>query len=462
MKTKALIPSVISVKTTARRLTIARAMNIPLLPLLVLLTVPAVVEGQFSYTTTNGTITITGYTGLGGAVTIPDRIPDTTDGLPVTGIGSEAFVECTNLTSVTIPGSVTNIGYAPFEACTSLTAITVDALNPFYSSADGVLFDYSQTTLIQYPGGKAGGYAIPNSVTDIGTWGFALCALTSATLGTGITNIGELAFGGCSNLTTVTIDNGLTAIGELAFFDCSSLTSVTVPNSVTSIGEDAFNGCSRLPSVAIPASVTNIGSYAFADCASLISVSIPAGVSSIAEGAFEGCDDLTTITIPNSIANIGASAFNSCFSLASITIPNSVTNIGDAAFAWCSSLNGVYFQGNAPMPSTDVWMFNGDYKTTIYYLPGTTGWSSTFDGHPAVLWNPQPQTTGSSFGVSTNGFGFSINGASGMTIVVEASTDLSNPTWVPLQTNILTGGLFYFSDPQWTNYPGRFYRLNMP
>ena len=58
---------------------------------LLLLTLPAVVQAQFTFTTNNGTITITRYNGFGGAVTIPD----TTNGLPVTGIGVEAFAGCT-------------------------------------------------------------------------------------------------------------------------------------------------------------------------------------------------------------------------------------------------------------------------------------------------------------------------------------------------------------------------------
>ncbi|MGO8927065.1 MAG: hypothetical protein ACLQU3_09280 [Limisphaerales bacterium] len=79
-----------------------------LLPLL-LLTVPAVAQAQFTYTnnygvwiytTTNDTITITEYTGPGGAVTIPDRIPNTLNGLPVTSIGYEAFMNCLSLTGV--------------------------------------------------------------------------------------------------------------------------------------------------------------------------------------------------------------------------------------------------------------------------------------------------------------------------------------------------------------------------
>jgi hypothetical protein len=68
--------------------------------LLLLLTLPVVVEAQFTYTTNNGTITITGYNGPGGAVTIPN----TFNGLPVTGIGTRAFVSAgPTLTSVTIP-----------------------------------------------------------------------------------------------------------------------------------------------------------------------------------------------------------------------------------------------------------------------------------------------------------------------------------------------------------------------
>ncbi len=69
------------------------------------------------------------------------------------------------------------------------------------------------------------------------------------------------------------------------------------------------------------------------------------------------------------------------------------------------------------------------------------------------------QTSDPYFGVQTNSFGFTINGTSNLVIVVEASANLANPVWSPLATNTLTGGSSYFSDPQWTNHPGRFYRL---
>jgi hypothetical protein len=72
----------------------------------------------------------------------------------------------------------------------------------------------------------------------------------------------------------------------------------------------------------------------------------------------------------------------------------------------------------------------------------------------------QTQISPASPGVRTNQFGFSITGTSNIVVVVEASTNLANPTWSPLRTNTLTGGSFYFSDPQWTNYSSRFYRLH--
>ena len=171
--------------------------------------------GDFTYTSDGSAILIYGYTGSGGAVTIPATIT----GLPVRTIGYYAFEGKTNLTSVaipdgvtfiggraffgntslasaTIPGSVTNIEYEAFSDCTSLLAIIVDAANAFYSSADGVLFNKSQTTLIQYPGAKVGSYSIPRTVTDIGYQGFAYCTgLTSVMIHDNVTSGGDGAFG---------------------------------------------------------------------------------------------------------------------------------------------------------------------------------------------------------------------------------------------------------------------------
>ena len=143
--------------------------------------------------TSIGTNAFSNCTGL-TSITIPAS---------VTNIGDSAFYFCTGLTNVTVGNSVTSIGTGAFRACDSLKAITVDAANSCYSSANGVLLNKNQTTLIQFPGGQGGSYAIPNNVTSIG----------------------DTAFRYCTNLTSVTIPKSVTYVGYEAFADCPGLTS---------------------------------------------------------------------------------------------------------------------------------------------------------------------------------------------------------------------------------------------
>jgi hypothetical protein len=181
-----------------------------------LLATPVAVQAQFNYTVTDGTVTITGYTGSGGSVTIPDTIT----GLPVTAIWDNAFEGNTDLTSVTIPNSVTSIGWGAFEGCGSLTNVTIG-----------------------------------HSVTRIGYNAFDSCtSLTSVTIPNSVMDISFLAFAYCTSLTNVTIGNSVAAIGGNAFFYCTSLTSVTIPDSVIVLGYDpwgdipfgVFTGCTNL------------------------------------------------------------------------------------------------------------------------------------------------------------------------------------------------------------------------
>jgi hypothetical protein len=211
----------------------------------------------------------------------------------------------------------------------------------------------------------------------------------------------------------------------------------------------------------IPNSVTIIGEYAFAACCYLTSVTIPDGVTNIGAFAFEGCFDLPDITIPGSVTSIGEGAFHDCPLLARITIPASATNIGEYAFWDCRSLASVFFQGNAP--AADSTVFTSD-NVTVYYMPGATGWDdfSANTGVPVVLWNPMIQTSDGSFGVSNNQFGFNITSTTNIQIVVEACTNLAKPFWTPLQAFGIASSSFYFSDPQWTNFPGCFYRISAP
>jgi hypothetical protein len=391
----------------------------------------------------------------------------------ITSIELGAFSGCINLASLVIPGTVTNIGEYAFDG-SSLTNITM---------AEGVtsvgdLAFYNCLSLVSV--------AIPGTVTNIGGYAFAYTGLVSVAIPDGVTTIENDAFYLCPNLASVTIADSVTSIGAQAFYKCPSLTNITIPASanqygiygyafadsgletvtiadgVTNIGNEMFFSCTNLTNVTIPPSLTVIGDEAFQLCTSLASVTIPNGVITIGEGAFNFCTGLSSVTIPSSVTSIGDQAFEMCTNLVTITIPSSVTNIGDYAFAFCYNLAEVYFQGNAPNADSSV--FISGINPTVYYLPDTTGWDdfSTNTGLAVILWDPLIQTSDSNFGIRANQFGFDITGTADIPIVVEACTNLASPVWFPLQTLTLTNGLVYFSDPQWTNYPTRYYRISSP
>jgi hypothetical protein len=65
------------------------------------------------------------YSNYSGVAIIPDKILHGTAEFTVSSIGNEAFSNCSNLTSITIPNTVTNIGEKAFSGCTGLTSVTI-------------------------------------------------------------------------------------------------------------------------------------------------------------------------------------------------------------------------------------------------------------------------------------------------------------------------------------------------
>jgi BspA type Leucine rich repeat region (6 copies) len=231
-------------------------------------------------------------------------------------------------------------------------------------------------------------------------------------------------------------------------------------STITITGYTGSGGVVTIPNTINGMPVTDIGDYAFSSKTGIINITIPNSVTALLNYAFAYCYSLTNVTIGNSVASIGVGGFAYCYRLTCVTIPSSVTVIRDAAFSSCSLLTGVYFEGNAP--SVGLSVFADDNNATVYYFPGTKGWGSTFAGRPSKLWNSQSQAVDASFGVKAGQFGFNVTGDNGLIYVVETTTDLTQPVWSPLRTNTLAAGTAYFSDPQWTNYPARLYRLRMP
>ena len=393
-----------------------------------------------------GDVTAIGYHAFAWCSSLTDIvIPDS-----VADINDYAFAWCSGLTSVTIGAGVTNIGYGAFLACTGLTKISVDAGNPSYSSNDGVLFNTTQATLIGFPGGKTGDYAIPDSVTNIAENAFWSCTgVTSIVIGSGVTSIGNGAFGGCLALTAIDVDTGNPSY--------SSANGVLFNKVQTDL--ISFPG-GRAGDYAIPDSVTNIGDMAFAGCTGLTSVTIPDSVTAIGNMAFVGCTGLDRVTIPSSVITIGDWAFERCDRLTSATIGAGVTNISFGAFYYCTNLTALLFEG-AP-PTFSDYAFDG-VSATIYYRPAfTPNWPSTFAGFQTRCWNPTVQRD-AAFGFKSGRFGFMIGGNADIPIGVEATTNLAAGIWAPVTNATLdAAGSLYINDPSSSNQPSRFYRIVWP
>lgn len=262
---------------------------------------------DYAYVTNNGTITVTGYTGPGGDVTIPASI----NGLPVVSIGDWAFKGCETLTNLTIPNTVTTIQEGAFWDCYYLSHII-----------------------------------IPNSVTSI-QWG---------------------VFGNCTHLNNVTLPNSLTNIGPGAFGSAHALTSIVIPSSITRIEPGTFFE-SALTNVCIPESVTNIGDSAFFTCPFLNNITIPKSVSLIESDAFRFCG-LTNVTIRGGLLTIRGGAFRECRNLTAVSFSGDAPP-DDGIFGNPSGVWGEFYPTNATvyyLPGTVGWGATFSGQPTAHWL----------------------------------------------------------------------------------------------
>ena len=317
-------------------------------------------------------------------------------------INEFAFSDCSELTSVEIPGSVGNIGMEAFSGCNNLTKITFNGFAPEFESdcfnnvtADAYYpeNDSSWTEEVRqdYGGTLTWKTYSAENLVDSGscgedvTWTLdrsGLLSISGNGLMTDYSEENELPwYLYRRGIASAVINNGVTNIGDYAFYGCGSLTEINISDTVTEIGCNAFYGCNDLTKITIPNKVTNIGSSAFIRCRSLESIEIPSKVVSIGENAFIGCNHLNAInvaadntnyysidgvlfdrsnsaimycpgknkeiySIPDGIKGIADSAFTDCEELKEINIPDSVTYIGNWAFSECRDLKNIKLSEN--------------------------------------------------------------------------------------------------------------------
>ena len=264
---------------------------------------------------TSGTFTIaanvvTESTSCEGSVEIPND---------VTRIANGQFNGA--ISSVSIPESLLTIPDLAFMNARSITEFTVDANNPnFYSPTSGldsgVLFNKDATTLLRFPGAKSNSYVIPNTVTTVGPYAFyALFSMTSITLPTDLTNIGNGAFA-----STIAV----TSLSE-------------IPATVTSIEPGAFFELVLLQAFTVAANNPN---YTSQD-------GVLFNKSKTSLMYYPSANTRTSYTIPDTVTRLEESALQNT-SLINLTVPASVTYVDGRNIYESSVLRTVTFLGNAP------------------------------------------------------------------------------------------------------------------
>lgn len=297
--------------------------------------------------------------GYDGEVVIPEIITNNGVDYTVTKAYEGTFSNSTRMTRITLPSTLINLGSTPFTSCNKLTEIIVSDGNPAYSSENGILYNNDKTILIAYPGGKAGSFEVPSSVTQIADGAFYGCSkLTSIHLPSTVQHLGKCAFRACLLLTEVNIPDGITRMEDGVLRGCSSLKQIVVPESVTSIGDYAFYYCQSLTSIQIKGPVTSIGSYALGSCVKLPSVELPSTLLTMGDRVFDGSSKLSTIDIPASLQSMGIANFRGCTELQSITV-------SPGSNYFCSE-DGVLFDKNK-----ERLICCPSLKQKVYELPST-------------------------------------------------------------------------------------------
>lgn len=298
----------------------------------------------------------------------------------------KAFLNCTNLRSITLPEGMQKIGTCAFEGCSALAEIKTSD-NGNFKVLDGILFDKQEKKTVRAENStKKTDIAITNGIVTVAKKTFDRSPVRTISIPSTVENIEENAFFLTMELEKFVVDEKNKVFKSIdgVLHDRSGKKIVRYPqgmngvsyyleDSVEEIGYQAFSCTKNLQAITFTGTLKKIGNKAFEFCNNLENLMLPGSVEVIGERAFQYCKKLKSAMLSRSIVVIGDCAFYNCSSLETISVPKSVEHIGNLAFANCQKLKSVIVQENISFigdgafvgcPEIEVSIKNNDYVET--------------------------------------------------------------------------------------------------
>lgn len=283
-------------------------------------------ENGWTYTITDNTAVVSGYTGNDTSVTVPEKTVCENKTYRIYSVGDYCFQNNDSLRSVRIPAQITSIGKGAFRNCTSLSNVTIlgnlaDCSS--YSINATSLYhgqDTDDNSVFYNTGCNADSFTVTfgEDVTRIPAYLFATgkekselryCFVTEVNISDNVQEIGKYAFYNCFALEGITIGDSVIDIGEYSFANCTDLQAAEMGTRVNTIGDYAFSGCTNLDTLKLNSSLATISSYAFQNC-SLKEIVLPASLKTLEKGAFKNCGFLNSVIIQSDLADCNKSSIN--------------------------------------------------------------------------------------------------------------------------------------------------------
>ena len=293
----------------------------------------------------------------------------------ITDIGDNAFGGA-SFAEIYIPANVTSLGVGALQS-NALLRYTVSPDNPVYSAdADGVLLDKAGKTLVAFPCGREGHYAVPEGIERIGESAFYESRLTAVTLPSSLTEIGENAFAYCMSLADIRFGGNITQCSWNSFertpwWDAQANLSAESGDGIY-VDKVLLHTRRANEVFTVREGTERIAAQAFirSDCEALKTLQLPDSLRHIDDGAFYICYNLQNVTLPEGLLTIGHAAFANSTALVEIRIPESVTSVSTEAFRGCPALTRVIF--DSADCEIGQWAFLYDDKVTLYGTADST------------------------------------------------------------------------------------------